>query len=120
MAHVSCPTFLAAQFSADNGLTRNIISNTRRYVELFSEVLDDLLKAKNPTDNAIRSEEIADVLNAHRLQRIAAAAEAGDTNAEVKDVPLPTRLTRRYDFSFLAVLLLPRLMLVSVCPCVQV
>jgi hypothetical protein len=79
-------------------LSRAIISNTRRYVELFSEVLDELLKGAAPRDNAIRSEEIADVLTAHRLQRIAAAADSGETNSEAIDASLPARLVRRWAF----------------------
>lgn len=90
------PPSLPSQFSADNGLTRSIISNTRRYVELFSEVLDELLKERTPADHAIRSEEIADVLLSHRLQRIAANAEVREGGeAAADEIPLPTRLIRR-------------------------
>jgi hypothetical protein len=84
------------QYNADNGLTSAIVANTRRYVELFSEVLDGLLKDATPADHAIRSEEVADVLQAHRLQRIAAAAaEAGENPTDNPDLSLPVRLVRR-------------------------
>jgi hypothetical protein len=86
------------QHKGDKEFAEDIVCNTRRYVELFSEVLDDLVKDATPADNAIRSDEVAEVLQAHRLQQIAAATAtegAGAEDAEATIPPLPTRLMRR-------------------------
>ena len=98
-ATVSPPARAALQYKGDKEFAEEIICNTRRYVELFSEVLDELVKSALPSDNAIRSDEVADVLLAHRMQQIAAqanaSAEASEGDAEAAIPPLPTRLTRR-------------------------
>jgi hypothetical protein len=84
------------QYKGDKEFAEEIVTNTRRYVELFSDVIDELVR---PEDNAIRSEEVADVLLSHRLQQIAqatAGAEGQDASEiEAAIPPLPTRLMRR-------------------------
>jgi hypothetical protein len=87
------------QHKGEKEFVDEIVCNTRRYVELFSEVIDDLVRDAVPADNVIRSEEVADVLQAHRLQQVAAATAASE-GAAVDEVeaaipPLPTRLMRR-------------------------
>ena len=84
-------------------LVASIVSNARRYVELFSKAIDELM----PPPSEVNSDDIQDVLHNHRMQQVqnAQAQDAGGDGGAAGEVDVrryfPPALLRRYEVRFL-------------------
>jgi DNA replication licensing factor MCM7 len=78
---------------------QSIVSNTRRYVELFSSVIDELLGPAEAVPEALADNE--DVVMSHRIRQAQAYAERQTGNNEVtaQDISrlYSPRMTRKYE-----------------------
>ncbi|KAK9894513.1 MCM-domain-containing protein [Cystobasidium minutum MCA 4210] len=72
-------------------LVQNIIQNTRRYIDLFSEAVDQLLPA--PSKDISYKSDVHDVIMAHRRER-------NQINEENESAVFPPELLRRYNLYF--------------------
>ncbi len=85
----------------DAGLASNIEKNAFRYTKLFSEAVDKLLP---PPNTDILTEDVFDVIQAHRLKMIQEAAKEQQGGAEAAPVKIedhfPPVLFRRFEVRF--------------------
>ncbi|GMK55623.1 hypothetical protein CspeluHIS016_0206790 [Cutaneotrichosporon spelunceum] len=82
-------------FSTDHSLLHNILGNTRRYIQLFSDVLDKLLP--EPDHELDTSDDVLDMVMAWRREHNAAA---GEDEADLDRSQFPPELMRRYNVFF--------------------
>ncbi|KAJ6624493.1 MCM2/3/5 family-domain-containing protein [Mycena sp. CBHHK59/15] len=71
-------------------LVRSICENTRRYVTLFSEVVDEIMKVTIPTKDISEQDEVIDVILHQRRER----------NEQMDQAGFPEHLLRRYNLYF--------------------
>ena len=91
----------------DPGLAANVEKNAFRYAKLFADAFDKLLP---PPSSDLVSEDVFDVIQAHRLRQIAAAAAPADAAGSSEDAEaaakkrieenFPPSLLRRYEVRF--------------------
>eukprot|EP00941_MAST-03F_sp_MAST-3F-sp1_P004823 g4823.t1 len=82
-------------FEGDEDFVRHIERNARRYVNLFSTAIDDLLPALQPLDAHFEMDAV-DVLRNQRLQQQREAAEERGGEIDASKV-FPPELMRRYE-----------------------
>ncbi|RKP38434.1 MCM N-terminal domain-containing protein, partial [Dimargaris cristalligena] len=87
----------------DGSLLRNIMANTKRYVDLFSQAIDSLMPA--PTVDISYEDDVIDVILYQRRQReLVAQSNAAATGSMYEsgaaDTQYPPMLTRRYAVYF--------------------
>lgn len=101
----------ASRTDQEGGLTKLVIENTAHFIELFSQVIDEVMP--EPTVNISHKDDVLDViihqrklrndrLIQERQQELASSGLQGD-NAEEPDSTLdlfPAQLTRRYNLYF--------------------
>ncbi|KAJ7085753.1 MCM2/3/5 family-domain-containing protein [Mycena belliarum] len=71
-------------------LVRAICDNTRRYVMLFSEVVDEIMKVTPPTKDISERDEVIDVIMHQRRER----------NEQMDQAGFPEHILRRYNLYF--------------------
>ncbi|KAJ7217212.1 MCM2/3/5 family-domain-containing protein [Mycena pura] len=71
-------------------LVASIYENARRYVMLFIEVIDEILKANGPTKDISEKDEVIDVIMHQRRER----------NLQMDQPGFPDRILRRYNVYF--------------------
>ncbi|KCV67292.1 hypothetical protein H696_06289, partial [Fonticula alba] len=79
-------------FGESSELLSNILCNTRRYVELFSEAIDNLLPARS--NRISDDDDVIDVLVSQRIQQVAAGEQV-----DLKTI-FPRELLRRFSVTF--------------------
>ncbi|EQC41872.1 minichromosome maintenance protein 7 (cell division control protein 47) [Saprolegnia diclina VS20] len=78
-------------FENDEDFVRNVMRNTRRYVSLFSDAVDDILPP--PSRDISEAHDVLDVLRLHRVQE---AATENDAPVDLATV-FPPALMRRFE-----------------------
>lgn len=77
---------MAAQDNEEvSKLVASICENARRYVMLFSEVIDEILKANGPTKDISEKDEVIDVIMHQRRER----------NLQMDQTGFPDHILRR-------------------------
>jgi DNA replication licensing factor MCM7 len=84
------------QFDDDTALLHNILRNTRRYLQLFSEVVDQLMPAPDRALDA--TDDVLDVIMAQRRERNAQHQQTAETAGDQE--LFPPELMRRYNVYF--------------------
>uniref|UniRef100_K3W9A1 DNA replication licensing factor MCM7 n=1 Tax=Globisporangium ultimum (strain ATCC 200006 / CBS 805.95 / DAOM BR144) TaxID=431595 RepID=K3W9A1_GLOUD len=83
-------------FEHDEELVRRIMRNTRRYISLFAEAIDENLPV--PTRDISDSQDVLDVLRLHRAQELAQQTQQSSGSAEVNANNIfPPALMRRFE-----------------------
>ncbi|ETV95484.1 hypothetical protein H310_10955 [Aphanomyces invadans] len=83
------------QFENDEGFVRNIVRNTRRYVTLFSDAVDEILPP--PSRDITQAHDVLDVLRLHRVQE---ATTDPDHPVDVRTI-FPPALMRRFELQLI-------------------
>ncbi|CAK9781347.1 MCM-domain-containing protein [Cutaneotrichosporon oleaginosum] len=81
-------------YGTDHSLLHNILNNTRRYIQLFADVLDKLMP--EPDNDLDTSDDILDMVMAWRREHNA----AGEDENELDRTQFPPELMRRYNVFF--------------------
>ncbi|CAK4624049.1 hypothetical protein LEN26_006344 [Aphanomyces euteiches] len=82
-------------YDNDEGFVRNIMRNTRRYVTLFSDAVDEILPP--PSRDISEAHDVLDVLRLHRVQE---AATDSDQPVDIRTV-FPPALMRRFELQLI-------------------
>ena len=86
---------------SDVSLVPRIVKNARRYVQLFEEVADDILKEtmkSRPPANFSKKRDVLDVLQEQRQNQVEEAARADDDPQTAdQELAFPAALMRRYE-----------------------
>ncbi|CAK4081954.1 unnamed protein product [Aphanomyces euteiches] len=82
-------------YDNDEGFVRNIMRNSRRYVTLFSDAVDEILPP--PSRDISEAHDVLDVLRLHRVQE---AATDSDQPVDIRTV-FPPALMRRFELQLI-------------------
>ncbi|TMW59668.1 hypothetical protein Poli38472_004737 [Pythium oligandrum] len=83
-------------FENDDSFVRRITRNTRRYIALFSEAIDENLPS--PTRDVSDSQDVLDVLRMHRAQELAQQQQQTSGSDAVNPTNIfPAALMRRFE-----------------------
>lgn len=84
------------QYENDEEFVRRILRNTRRYLSIFSEAIDENLPV--PTRDTSDSQDVLDVLRLHRARELAQQQQqsSGSTEVNANNI-FPPALMRRFE-----------------------